>query len=142
MVITKITNIFNIIKNNWKDTIPQGEINLLNRNFMFILFLIYIHFFNQYVLEKFGKLLEKSSYNFLSKIGIKIHTSASYHIEKLNKIPLSFKIIDIMIILYFYGLINTLDKLNYLYNDSISWIIYIIIFIGYLKLRDFYYKKI
>ena len=63
----------------------------INKNMIFILFLIYVIFLNQYVIRKLGKILEKSSYSFILKLGEKIHKNSEYHISKLKKIPLELK---------------------------------------------------
>jgi hypothetical protein len=127
---------FNTINN----IIENTSINLMNRNFIFLIFLIYIIFFNHKVIFKIGEKLEKSSYKFISKIGKIMYKSGEYHINQLNKIPLYLKILDIVIMFAFWGGINTVDKL-YKLNQPLNLLSFIIFGI-YSYTRNNYYKKI
>jgi hypothetical protein len=134
-------NIIKTIK-NIRDIIPPYQFNIFNKNILFITFLIYTHFFNQKLLGKLGKFLSKSSSSFIVKIGERISTSSEYHRNKLEKIPTYLKIIDMIVMFYFWGFINSSEKINLLSGSLFSLIIYLGIFTVYFYKRNSYYKSI
>jgi hypothetical protein len=134
----------NIIKTiqDIREIIPPYQFNIFNKSILLITVLIFAHFFNQKLLGKLGKFLLKSSSSFIVKIGERISTSSEYHRNKLEKIPTYLKIINIMIILYFWGLINSSEKINLLSGNLISIITYLGMLTIYLIKKNSYYKSI
>lgn len=109
---------------------------------LLVIFLINIYTAQKNLL-KFGKFLEKSSFNFLKKTGNRIKQSAEYNINVTNTMPFILKILDFIFLSLFFCLPYFLFY-NLPIVGNLPIFIYILILLGNLlltKKKQSYYNN-